>query len=144
MATYKSTCEVYAGDVLTAAEWQKKFHDELHIGYKPAADMWKQKLAAGEFVVADGVARKPVVRAVKKKDIVEKKVEVGENAKVVKDFKTSDPNDPHHYALVKEEYDTEKERDERILEIKKDPIYTYVSRGWGDKKFNVTFWKQID
>lgn len=146
MATYKSTNPIYGESAMSSAAWQKYFHDENKIGYKAAADLWKQMLAEGTFVVADGKARSP--RKMKAGSVPKKVAKVVKKAeketyKPVQ-YMVSDPNDPHHYEFVREDFDKESERDERIAEIEKDPLLTYISRGWGDKKFDVCYWRQID
>lgn len=155
MATYASKDNKYGAEAKTAAEWQKYFHDTMSMGYKPAAELWRNELAAGEFVIATGKARKPRVAKGEKKagkvtksEAAAKRVEkakIKEN-KAFKpvEYKVSDPDDPHHYEFVREYFTKESDRDSKIAEIKKNSKLTFISKGFGDRKYCVSYWKQVD
>lgn len=57
------------------------------------------------------------------------------------DYVVSDPNDNRHWDFKIETFPTVELRDKKEAEIRKDPNCSFVSRGWGDRVYRLTYWK---
>lgn len=128
-----------------AGAWRDLFMKRNKLATKAAAgQLWKELLAKGDIVVVKGTKMPKPEKKVKiaESEVHEVKLAGGDIVPV--DWRVSDPDDPHHYEFCKEEFESEAKRDARIREIKADDKLTYISKSWGDRLFNVSYWKQID
>lgn len=56
-------------------------------------------------------------------------------------YVVSDPNDTRHWDFKTETFPTVQLRDAKEEQIRKDPDCSFVSRGWGDRVFRLTYWQ---
>ena len=56
-------------------------------------------------------------------------------------YVVSDPNDTRHWDFKTETFPTVELRDAKEEQIRKDPDCSFVSRGWGDRVYRLTYWQ---
>ena len=148
---YRATAGEYKGEAHSVAEWHliiRKVTDKTAKGTHVA--VWKKGVAEGLYVKEMGKGTGAPRKAAIKKATAPAPTKTadiwtphGSDCKPIK-WCVSDPTDTRKWEYIKEEFDTEVDRDKRLAEILADKEnYDYRSKGWGDKKFNVCYWKVV-
>jgi len=145
---YTATKGEHQGEAHSVAEWHliiRQVTDKTAKGTHVA--VWKKGVADGLYVKMSGKGTGAPRKAAVKQAAAPAPAKDqtwhphGSDIKPVK-WCVSDPTDTRKWEYVKEEFDTEAARDKRLAEVLADKEkYDYRSKGWGDKKFNLCYWK---
>ena len=144
MALYAATAGAHKGEKHSVAEWHliiREITDKTAKGTHVA--VWKKGVADGLYIKLEGKGTGARKAAAPKISAPVKAAPVIPSSafKPVK-YQVSDPTDTRKWKYVREEFDTEELRNKRLAEILADKAnYDYRSKGWGDKKFNLSYWK---
>lgn len=144
---------IACGEIHSTNEWYHIIRNNSSSDakqWKNVVDTFKALIAKGDLVKSIKASSGAVQKVAKTKAALANKMQNAPTQKApssavkLVNYQVSDPNDTRQWRYIKEQFNTEAERDARIAEVKANPNMSFVSKSWGDCRFSITYWKVED